>query len=147
VALSVAIALIERDGLWLVDRRRTEDEFDGLWEFPGGKVLPGETASDAAIRECAEEVGLVIVPRWELATVHHLYCSRAVALHPVICHAESGQARPLLPEIAEVRWVTCSALGSLAMPAANKAVIERLVAWERNADARPAPPAGSSPEA
>jgi 8-oxo-dGTP diphosphatase len=54
----VVAAVIERDGLILAARRTEPAELAGRWEFPGGKVEPGETDADALVRECREEIGV-----------------------------------------------------------------------------------------
>ena len=58
--LQVVAAVIERDGLVLACRRRADRSAGGLWEFPGGKIEPGETAEQALRREIAEELGVEI---------------------------------------------------------------------------------------
>ena len=57
---SVVAAVIERDGLFLAARRTGPPALAGLWEFPGGKVEPGEDDASALIRECCEELGVRI---------------------------------------------------------------------------------------
>ena len=57
---SVVAAVIERDGLFLAARRTGPPALAGLWEFPGGKVEPGEDDASALIRECREELGVQI---------------------------------------------------------------------------------------
>lgn len=54
----VVAAVIERNGLILAARRTEPAELAGRWEFPGGKVEPGETDADALVRECREEIGV-----------------------------------------------------------------------------------------
>jgi 8-oxo-dGTP diphosphatase len=58
----VAVALIDGEGKVLVQRRPAGKMMAGLWEFPGGKVEPGETPEVALIREIAEELGIAISP-------------------------------------------------------------------------------------
>ena len=60
IMLVVAVALIGADGRVLMQRRALSRAHGGLWEFPGGKVEPGESAHGAAVREIAEELGVVI---------------------------------------------------------------------------------------
>lgn len=56
----VALALSDRNGNWLMQRRPEHKHHGGLWEFPGGKVEPGETPRAALVREIAEELGITI---------------------------------------------------------------------------------------
>ena len=62
VDIEVALALLERRGRWLVTRRAEGRIFAGQWEFPGGKIEPGESPEQAAVRELREETGLVAEP-------------------------------------------------------------------------------------
>ncbi len=117
---SIALALVRRDGLWLVSRRRTDDAFGGLWEFPGGKMQPGESAARAAVRECTEEVAAVVEPVRELSLIEHGYGPLIVRLHPVLCRLVRGEPAPNSPAVAEVRWVNDQQLAALHMPAANQ---------------------------
>jgi 8-oxo-dGTP diphosphatase len=122
----VALALVVRDGLWLVGRRRSSDAFDGLWEFPGGKIREGESASQAAVRECAEELSLAVEPIEALPVVEHDYGDRVVCLHPVLCHPHHGKPIPNDEAVSEARWVDEPTLRSLEMPAANRKIIPLL---------------------
>jgi mutator protein MutT len=122
----VALALVARNGLWLVDRRRSSDAFDGLWEFPGGKICEGERAGEAAVRECAEELSLIVEPIDALPAVEHDYGERVVRLHPVLCRPLSGEPIPNDEAVLEVRWVDEGTLRSLEMPAANSKIIPLL---------------------
>ena len=54
----IAIAVVEQEGRFLIGQRGPTVRWPGLWEFPGGKVEPGETPEQAAVRECREETGL-----------------------------------------------------------------------------------------
>ena len=57
----IAVAVVEHRGKYLIGRRPEGAALAGLWEFPGGKVEPGESPADAARRECLEETGLDVV--------------------------------------------------------------------------------------
>ncbi|MBI3839784.1 MAG: NUDIX domain-containing protein, partial [Planctomycetia bacterium] len=58
--VEIAVAVVEGDGKFLIGQRETGVPLAGLWEFPGGKVEPGEPAENAAIRECLEETGWLV---------------------------------------------------------------------------------------
>lgn len=98
----VVAAAIERDGRYLVARRTRPADVAGLWEFPGGKVEPGETEMQALSREIREELGVEIavgerVPgEWPLHgdLVLHLYAATLIA----------GDPAPL-EQHDEIRWV------------------------------------------
>ena len=98
----VVAAAIERDGRYLVARRTRPADVAGRWEFPGGKVEPGETEEGALAREIREELGVEIaigerIPgEWPLRgdLVLHLYAAALV----------DGEPRPL-EQHDEIRWV------------------------------------------
>ena len=121
--VEVALGLTRRGEDWLVGRRRTSDRLDGLWEFPGGKIRPGESPSEAAVRECNEELGVLVDPIGMLEVVEHDYGDYAVRLHPVLCEWVRGEPWARAAAVAEVRWVHRSALAKLEMPEANGAIV------------------------
>ncbi|TWT40988.1 CTP pyrophosphohydrolase [Phycisphaerae bacterium RAS1] len=118
----VALAIIRRDGLWLVARRPRDVHLGGLWEFPGGKCETGETPAEAAVREALEECGVVVAADRTLASIRCDYGDRVIDLAPVACRWVSGEARPLASE--ECGWVTTEELRRLAMPEVNAAILE-----------------------
>jgi len=119
----VAIALIRRRGRWLVQRRRDGDHLAGTWEFPGGKVEPGESTEAALAREVAEEVGIAVTILQPLPVIDHDYGDRWVTLHPFLCSA-TGEA--VSSEGQPLRWVTMEELGRLSIPEANRELITTL---------------------
>ena len=129
-ANAIALAIVRRGGLWLVDRRQTADPHSGLWEFPGGKIRSGETAAQAAVRECAEEVAMVVEPLHQLDAVEHSYGRVRVRLHPILCRPVEGEAHPAERTVAEVRWVDRTTLKRLPMPPANRPLVEALLRLE-----------------
>ena len=125
--IRIGIAVIESAGRILVGRRSASVPLPGRAEFPGGKCEADETPRSCAVRECREETGLLIVPREHLATVEHSYEHADVELHFWKCGLSPG-----LPDQATAtspfRWVTFEELATLDFPAANKTVIEQLLA-------------------
>jgi 8-oxo-dGTP diphosphatase len=120
----VAVALVYRDGHWLVARRKPGVHLGGLWEFPGGKRETGETPSQAAIRELREECAVDAVAERELAGLTHEYEERVVHLLPVICRWRAGEGLSLGNQ--ECRWVAIAELASLEMPAINAEILREL---------------------
>ena len=106
----VVAAAIEREGRYLVARRTRPADVAGRWEFPGGKVEPGESEAQALAREIREELGVVIaigerVPgEWPLHSdlVLHLYVATLV----------DGEPMPL-EQHDEVRWVAIADFDSV----------------------------------
>lgn len=106
----VVAAAIQRDGRYLVARRTRPADVAGRWEFPGGKVEPGETEEQALAREIREELGVEIAigermpGEWPLHTdlVLHLYVATLV----------DGEPMPL-EQHDEIRWVTIAEFDSV----------------------------------
>lgn len=119
--LDVALALVQRNGHWLVAQRHPDAHLGGLWEFPGGKLLPGETPTQGALRELQEECGVAARPLRVLAAVRCEYPDRVVHLTPVVCEWLAGEPRPLASRACQ--WVTPAQLGALDMPAINARII------------------------
>lgn len=117
----VAIAIVHRNGRWLVALRRPDAHLGGLWEFPGGKLHDGESATDAALRELREECAVEADVERVLPPVEHDYGDRRVRLTAVLCRWRSGEPQPLSGEVC--RWVTRGELAELAMPALNAEII------------------------
>ncbi|MBD2455541.1 8-oxo-dGTP diphosphatase MutT [Nostoc sp. FACHB-87] len=112
----------------LIDRRRQQGAMGGLWEFPGGKIEPGETIEECIRREIAEELGIEIVVKDHLITIDHTYTQLRVTLTVHRCHLLSGIPQPL--ECEEVRWVSLDELENYAFPEANGQIIAALKSAE-----------------
>jgi 8-oxo-dGTP diphosphatase len=121
--LHVVAAVIERDGCFLVTRRQAGVHLAGLWEFPGGKVAPGESHEDALRREMLEELNTDVAVRSVVTTAAHAYDDRHVTLHFYECEL-TGTPRPLLGQ--EMRWVPRSELRGLGFPPADEELIALL---------------------
>ncbi|NJN87306.1 MAG: A/G-specific adenine glycosylase [Leptolyngbyaceae cyanobacterium SL_7_1] len=112
----------------LIDRRRPEGLLGGLWEFPGGKIEPGETVEECIQREIREELGIEIAVGDRLITINHTYSHFHVTLHVHHCHHLSGEPQPI--ESDEVRWVQVTELEKFPFPKANIHIINALLAGE-----------------
>jgi mutator protein MutT len=123
----IAIAVVCHQGRYLVGRRPEGVPLAGLWEFPGGKPEPEETLAAAAVRECREEVGLEVEVTGEFPPVTHTYAHGAVELHFFACRLLGPSQEPQAP----FRWADRSELGRLAFPAANRSIVEELLAGGR----------------
>jgi len=122
--ITVAAAIIRKDELILLTRRRPDAHLPDLWEFPGGKVEPGESLSDALRRELLEELGVGAEIRDEYyATIHH-YPTKSVDLHFFNCEIISGEPRAI--EVAEFRWVKPVDLFTYEFPKADLELVARL---------------------
>ena len=125
--LVVAVALVDRDGRVLVSQRPPGKQFAGLWEFPGGKVEPGERPEATLIRELAEEIGVAVEEPClaPLTFASHPYDDFHLLMPLYVCRRWSGTPRPL--EGQALRWVRPGALRDLAMPPADLPLIPFLV--------------------
>ena len=101
--LEVTAAIIQKDGQVLVCQRPANKSCGLLWEFPGGKIEPGETGEECIIRECQEELGITITVDKELTQVQYEYPDRCVHLHFYICNIVSGVLE--LKEHHAVHWI------------------------------------------
>jgi 8-oxo-dGTP diphosphatase len=108
----------------LIDRRRLGGSFGGLWEFPGGKIEPGETVEDCIKREIWEELGIVITVGSRLISISHTYDRLQINLIVHHCQHTSGIPQPL--ECEEIRWVTLAEIDRFEFPAANAQIITAL---------------------
>ncbi|HEY2414080.1 MAG TPA: (deoxy)nucleoside triphosphate pyrophosphohydrolase [Pirellulaceae bacterium] len=124
MSIKVAIAVVEQNGCFLIGQRPEGVPLAALWEFPGGKILPGETAEAAAVRECLEETGVRVENVLHLSSVSHAYEHGTVALDFIACRpVEDEQATPRLP----FRWVPRGELGKYEFPAANRQILNQLL--------------------
>ncbi|RCJ42247.1 DNA mismatch repair protein MutT [Nostoc minutum NIES-26] len=120
----------------LIDRRRPEGVMGGLWEFPGGKIEPGETVEECIQREIYEELGIEIEVREHLITIDHTYTHLRVTLTVHQCCLLTGIPQPL--ECDEIRWVNLDELEEFAFPQANSQIISALKGSRRVGEAREA---------
>jgi 8-oxo-dGTP diphosphatase len=121
--VEVVAAVIERDGRFLVTRRLEGTHLAGLWEFPGGKTLPGEKPEDALRRELKEELGVEAAVGKLIQTVDWTYPETSVRLLFFRC-ALAGEPAPL--EGQEMRWIAAADLRSYSFPDADATLIARL---------------------
>ncbi len=108
----------------LIDKRRQEGLLGGLWEFPGGKIEPGETVEECIKREIQEELGIEIEVGDRLMTINHTYSHFSVNLTVHHCRHISGSPQPL--ESDEIRWVKLAEIDQLPFPKANTQIIAAL---------------------
>ncbi|MCH2598374.1 MAG: NUDIX domain-containing protein [Pirellulales bacterium] len=117
----IAIAVVEDNGRFLVGPRCSDDPLNGLNEFPGGKVEPGETVVAAAIRECNEEAGIEVhaVGLYPM-TIHH-YDHVSVELNFVACVPVGASELQ-----NEFRWIERELLAEYAFPEGNAEILATL---------------------
>jgi 8-oxo-dGTP diphosphatase len=121
--VQVAAAVIERDGRYLITRRLEGTHLAGLWEFPGGKISPGEKPEDALRREMREELGVEAAVGELIETVDWIYPEKSVRLLFFRC-VVAGEPCP--QEKQEMLWVEAGELSNYRFPAADLRLVERL---------------------
>jgi 8-oxo-dGTP diphosphatase len=119
--IQVTCAIIEQNGLVLAAQRSAVSSMPLQWEFPGGKIHPGETPEDCLRRELVEELGIDIGIRQALPIARHRYPGFIITLYPFICVIQSGE--PILREHAAVQWLKPGDLASLNWSEADIAVL------------------------
>lgn len=120
----VAGVLQDAGGRILVAQRPAGKHLAGLWEFPGGKVEPGEQRVDALRRELREELGIDIGQAQPLIRVPHRYADMHVDLDVFTVHDWHGEVRAA--EDQALAWHSLDALQLLPMPAADRPVLDAL---------------------
>jgi A/G-specific adenine glycosylase len=121
-----AAVTVNRKGEVLIAQRRPDDMLGGLWEFPGGKLEPGETVQDCIARELKEELGVNISVGGFFMTVKHAYSHFTMTMHLYFARIVSGRPRPL--HCADYRWVKISELREFAYSKADLHVVATLQA-------------------
>lgn len=118
----------ERRSHVLVSRRPGNTVLPGVWEFPGGKIEPGETPEQALVREFQEELGITIVPGRALCEINHTYDHASVCLLPYLCAFPPSLTQvPENLQVAEHRWVRTAELAELTFPEANRPLIDEIM--------------------
>lgn len=100
----VACAIIERDGMVLSALRSASMSLPLRWEFPGGKIEPGEGREECLRRELVEEMGVQIEVGRPLTPATHGYPSFDVTLYPYVCSIVSGDI--ILHEHSAITWLS-----------------------------------------
>ena len=121
----IGVGIIRNNrGQILIDRRRSTGEMGGLWEFPGGKIEPGETIQDCIKREIKEEIGIEVLVKNCLTVIEHQYSQFQVTLFVHDCQYIKGTPQTI--ECDEIRWVNLSELDRYTFPEANYEIINLL---------------------
>lgn len=119
--LHVTCAIIEQDGCVLAAQRGRTMAMPLKWEFPGGKIKPGETPEHCLCREIVEELAIKVAVGHALAEVTHAYPEFTITLYPFVCTIISGTIT--LQEHAAVTWLSREDLTSLDWAEADRSVL------------------------
>jgi len=118
-------ALVNSEGAVLLTRRHDDAHQGGLWEFPGGKLDPGESVSEGLHRELREELGVVPDKHRPLIRVRHRYADREVLLDVHLVTVWKGEPEGL--EGQPLAWVLPGQLDDYPMPAADEPIVRALL--------------------
>lgn len=123
---TVTAAVIERDGQFLIAQRPPAGLLGGLWEFPGGKLQPGEDLAACLQREIIEELGVRIRVGQALGIYRHAYTHFRVTLHAFHCTLANGcQPQPI--EVHNLRWVSPDELTDYPMGKIDRQIASNLI--------------------
>ena len=126
--IEVVAAIIHKDGAYFATQRGY-GEFEGMWEFPGGKIEPGESTDAALKREIQEELGVDITIDKFLCTTDYNYPSFHLTMHCYLCSVAYGEIE--LREHRSARWLTTELLDSVEWLPADMDVIKQLKSGEQ----------------
>jgi 8-oxo-dGTP diphosphatase len=123
ILLVTACALIDVDNRILLSKRPKGKALAGLWEFPGGKVDPGETPEESLVRELREELGIEtkVACLAPLTFASHTYETFHLLMPLYVCRRYEGIARGM--EGQEIKWVRPAHLRDYPMPPADEPLI------------------------
>jgi 8-oxo-dGTP diphosphatase len=128
--LLVVAALIEQEGRVLVARRRADQAQPLAWEFPGGKIEPGESPSQALVREIQEELACSIEVGGVVDVVFFAYDTFDLIMPVYRATIRAGV--PVARQVAAVAWVTRAELATLAFAPADLPLARRLAGEPRS---------------
>jgi 8-oxo-dGTP diphosphatase len=116
--------LRDSSGRILITERLCDGPFDGLWEFPGGKITDGESSAEALNRELAEELGIEVTTSQPFMELHHEYPDRTVDIAFFVVTGWKGEPAGL--EGQGLRWLLPSELNPAVLLPADVPVLEAL---------------------
>ena len=122
----VAAIIHDKEGCIFATQRGYGDYKDG-WEFPGGKMEPGESPEQALKREIWEELETEIIVEWLVKTVEWDYPQFHLTMHCYWCHVNSGSLT--LKEHEAARWLSPDQLDNVDWLPADQVVVEQLKVW------------------
>ena len=122
--IAVVAAIIQDEEGHMLATQRGYGEYEGWWEFPGGKIEPGETHDVALVREIWEELTVMIkIDEW-LCTIEYDYPTFHLTMHCALCHIVQGRVQ--LNEHTSAKWLAKGELDSVNWLPADVEVIKEL---------------------
>ena len=134
IRIDMATGVLVHQGRVLVQKRKPDDVWPGLWEFPGGVIEPGENPRQAVAREFAEEVALAVEPLEKITVIRYSYTRYRVTMHAYVCRlAEGTTDEPVFHEAVDGGFVLPARLDSYAYPAGHRRLLDFMrsdVRWQ-----------------
>ena len=129
--INMATGVLLHQGRMLIQKRRPDDVWPGLWEFPGGGIEAEETPGQAVVREYMEEVELAVEPVEDITTVNFSYTRYRVTMHCFLCRFAGEGGEPIFNEAVAGGFVSPGELAEYAFPAGHRKLIEFMKADRR----------------
>ena len=123
--ITVVGAMIEREGKYLITQRKPTATLPLLWEFPGGRVEPGETDAAALARELKEEMDITVEVNEQIMHVQHSYPDYDIDFRVYRCQLIGGEIKHL--RVHDHRWVAPADLDDYEFPPADQKTFEQLL--------------------
>ncbi|MGC4113901.1 MAG: 8-oxo-dGTP diphosphatase MutT [Myxococcales bacterium] len=123
--ITVVGAMIEREGKYLITQRKPTATLPLLWEFPGGRVEPGETDAQALARELKEEMDITVEVNEQIMHVQHSYPDYDIDFRVYRCRMVGGEIKHL--RVHDHRWVAPADLDDYEFPPADQKTFEQLL--------------------
>lgn len=129
-SIRVVAAVIEHDGKYLITQRRATAVLPLMWEFPGGRVEPTESDTDALLREVRHRLGVEVRVGQLISFVSHPYERYTVDLYLYECQLAGGEPAPLA--VSAFRWVTSAEFDQYPFTPADEASMTKLLDLDRS---------------
>lgn len=129
--IRVVAAVIEHEGRYLITQRNANAVLPLLWEFPGGRVEPGESETACLLREVKGRIGVEVQVGAKLGEHLHDYTGYQVHLTMYSCKLKH-EARPYPAAVADLRWVTSREFLDYDFPPADEKTMSKLLGLVRN---------------
>ena len=126
IRIDMATGVLLHQGRVLIQKRKPDDIWPGLWEFPGGCLEPGETPEQALRREYREEVELNIQPVEKITVIKYSYTRYRVTMHCYLCRFDGAPADPVFNEAQGGQFVLPAALADYAFPSGHRRLAEAM---------------------
>lgn len=131
IRIDMATGVLVHRGRVLIQKRKLDDIWPGLWEFPGGCIEDGETPEQALVREYMEEVELAVRPVEKIKVIKYAYTRYRVTMHCYLCRFDGAVAQPVFNEAVDGGFVSPLELDTYAFPSGHRRLAAALEADER----------------